>query len=205
MKLAFSDIGALGKPLVALVVALAVGAGATIISHRLLKQAGVDLAASRAALAEAQKRVQQSGDERDTILRYIGPYRELAQRGILGEESRLAWVDALRAANHQAQLYGVEYEVGAQQPYTFLNEVQAGKLPVQQSVMKLRLGLLYENDLLQFLRVLKAQNVGAFWVNHCSLQRVGSNAGKPVNAPTLRAECDISWITIPAPNQEEKS
>jgi hypothetical protein len=205
MKLALSDINALGKPLITLVVVLACGAGASVYCHRLLQQAAADLASAKQKLAEAQKRVQQSGDERDTILRYIGPYRELAQRGVVGEESRLEWVDALRAANSRAKLYGVEYEVGAQQPYAFLNEVQAGKLPVQQSVMKIRLGLLYETDLLQFLRVLQAQNVGAFSVNQCNVQRLAGPVTKPANAPTLRAECDISWITIPAPGTEEKS
>jgi hypothetical protein len=70
-------------------------------------------------------------------------------------------------------------------------------------MMKVKLGLLYETDLLTFFRVLAQQNVGAFAVNQCSLQRLTSDVSKPVNQPTLRAECDVAWVTIPPPAAPE--
>ena len=95
-----------------------------------------------------------SGEEVETLRTYIGPYQQLEQLGIVGEEQRLNWIDALRVANIDAQLYGVDYEVGSQMPYSFAAEVNAAGLPVQQSMMKVKLGLLYETDLLTFFRVL---------------------------------------------------
>ncbi len=144
-----------------------------------------------------------SGEEVDTLRRYIGPYQQLERAGIVGEEQRLNWIDALRVANIDAQLYGVDYEVGSQMPYSFAEEVNAAGLPVQQSMMKLKLGLLYETDLLNFFRVLAEQHVGAFAVNQCSLQRLTSDVSRPVNQPTLRAECDVAWVTIPPPAAAE--
>jgi hypothetical protein len=114
-------------------------------------------------------------------------------------------VDALREANNQAKLFGVEYEVLAQQPYSFAAEVQAGGLPVQQSLMKLKFGLLYEQDLLAFFRALQARSVGAFALNQCMIERVSREATRPSNAPTLRAECELAWITIAAPAPEGSS
>ena len=205
MDFSLKDIGALGRPLLIVAVVLALCAGGVWYTSRLLTQSRTALAAAQGQLDEARKRVQQSGDERDTISNYVGPYMALAERGVVGEEQRLSWVDALREANNQAKLFGVEYEVGAQQPYAFAGEAQAGGIPVQQSVMKLKFGILYEDDLLGFFRSLQAQNVGSFSVNQCVLERLTRELSRPSNAPTLRAECDVAWITIPTQNPEGSS
>jgi hypothetical protein len=205
MNFSLKDIGALGRPLLIVVVVLALCAGGVWYTSRLLTQSRTALAAAQGQLNEARKRVQQSGDERDTISSYVGPYMALAERGVVGEEQRLSWVDALREANNQAKLFGVEYEVGAQQPYAFAGEAQAGGIPVQQSVMKLKFGILYEDDLLGFFRSLQAQNVGSFSVNQCVLERLTRELSRPSNAPTLRAECEVAWITIPSQNPEGSS
>jgi hypothetical protein len=102
-----------------------------------------------------------------------------------------------------ARLYGVDYEVSTQTAYAFAELVNASGLPVQQSVMKLKLGLLYETDLLSFFKVLAEQNVGTFSVNQCELQRLISDVSNPVNQPTLRAECEVAWVTIPPPAARE--
>lgn len=202
MQFSLKDIGALGRPLTVLAVVLAVCAGGILYTAGLVKQGRVALAAAQKQLNEARDRVQRSGTERDMITEYVGPYTALVERGVVGEEQRLAWVDALRAANTQAQLYGVDYEVGARQPYAFSAEVEAGGLPVQQSVMKLNFGILYEDDLLAFFRALQAQNAGLFSLNQCVLARVARDARRPVNAPALRAQCELAWITIPPPSAE---
>jgi hypothetical protein len=196
------DLSALGKPLGAVALVLAVGAGAIYYTDRLVKQGRVALSDARSQLAEAHKRVQQSGEERDMIAAYVGPYGALVQRGVVGEEQRLSWVDALRAANNTSKLYGVEYEVGAQQPYPFPAELQAAGLPVQQSLMKLKFGVLYEEDVVTFFRALQAQNVGAFSLNQCALQRVSREPLRPSNSPMLQADCELAWITIAAPPPE---
>jgi hypothetical protein len=205
MNFSLKDVGALGRPLMVVAVIVAASAGGIYYTKGLVKQARTSLTAAQGQLDEARKRVQQSGEERDMITRYVGPYTALVERGIVGEEQRLNWVDALRAANSQTKLYGVEYEVGTQQPYAFATEVQAAGIPVQQSLMKLRFGVLYETDLLAFFRSLQTQNVGVFSVNQCVLQRMTRDPTPPANAPTLRAECEVSWITIGAQTPEGSS
>jgi hypothetical protein len=205
MRFSLNDIPALGRPLLTVVVVLAMCAGGLYYTHQLVKRARTQLSAAEGQLAEARKRVQQSGEERDMIGRYVQPYTALVQRGVVGEEQRLSWVDALREANNQSKLYGVEYEVGAQQPYAYAAEVQAAGIPVQQSLMKLRFGVLYEDDLLAFFRALQAQNVGSFSINQCVLRRVSREQARPSNTPTLQAECEVAWITIPAQTPEGSS
>ena len=127
MQLSLKDLSALGRPLLLLALIAGLVAGGIVFAERLVKRAKADLASAESDLVQARERVKRSGDERDTIKQYVGSYRELEQRGVLGEEQRLGWVDALRAANNRAQLYGVEYEVGAQQPFAFSTEAEAGK------------------------------------------------------------------------------
>jgi hypothetical protein len=203
MNITLRDLPALARPLVVLGAILGLGAGGVVYTGKLIKQGRAELAGAQTKLKEARERVARSGDEVDTLRRYIGPYHELEQTGIVGEEQRLNWIDALRVANVDAQLYGVDYEVSSQTPYSFSAEVNASGVPVQQSTMKVKLGLLYETDLLAFFRILARQNVGAFAVNQCSLQRLTSDVSRPVNQPTLRAECEVAWVTIPPPAAEE--
>jgi hypothetical protein len=205
MALTAQDFTALGKPLGVFVVVVALGIVGVMYSNRAVKKADVELATTRTQYNEARERVTRSGDEYNTIVTFTPPYRELERRGLVGEEQRLSWVDALRTANAETQLYGVDFELGPQQPYARANELGAGPLSMQQSLMKLRLGLLYEDDLIRFFQRLAAENVGAFAVNQCSLQRVGTEQFQPVNQPMLKAECELAWITIPPPPAPEGS
>jgi hypothetical protein len=202
MAFSLKDVSSLGRPLLAVAVVLALCASGAWYTHRLLEKGRAGLRSAEAQLAEARKRVQQSGEERDMIATYVGPYNALVQRGVVGEEQRLSWVDALREANNVTKLFGVQYEVGAQQPYPFLAEVQATGLSVQQSLMRLKFGVLYEDDVLAFFRALQAQNIGTFAVNQCALQRIDRSVLRPSNAPTLQADCELAWITIAAPALE---
>jgi hypothetical protein len=203
LTLSTRDLRALAKPLIVLVAVAAVGATAVFYSAAAVTKAQGDVSAQRSALVEAHNRVQQSGQEKGLIDLYVEPYRQLEHAGVVGEEQRISWIDALRAANREADLYGVDYDLGPQQPYSFMSEVNAGSLQVRQSVMKLRLGLLHEGDLFRFFQALAAQKAGSFSVNACNLQPLPVNLAVPVNQPTLRLECELTWITIAGPSAQE--
>jgi hypothetical protein len=204
LNLSSKDIRALFQPLLVLAVVIVVSIIALRYTDAAVKKAQQGVAGQKKLLAEAYNKIQQSDQEKVVIERYVEPYLQLEQAGIVGEEKRIGWIDALRAANSEADLYGVEYELEPQQAFAFKSEVAAESLPVHQSVMKLRLELLHEVDLLRFFQALAAQRAGRFTVNECKLQRLPVNLAVPVNQPTLRAECEVAWITIASPGPEEK-
>ena len=203
VNLSKRDLQSLSKPLIVLALVAAVGAAAVAYSTGVVRRAKSEVSAQESTLIEARNRVQQSGQEKDIRERNIEPYRQLERAGIVGEEQRIGWIDALRAANREADLYGVDYDVGPQQPYSFMSEANTGALSVHQSIMKLRLGLLHEGDLFRFFQALAAQQVGRFAVNQCTLKRLSVDLSVPVNQPTLNAECELAWITIAGPSLEE--
>ena len=190
-----ADLQALKTPLLALVAVALMGAAIVYYSERMMVVARQQLARQQAQLKDARVRLQKSGDEREIIIRYLDRYRQMERIGYIGDEQRINWLDGLRLANRQADLFGVEYQIGAQRPYAYSADFSPGQLALNQSVMRLRFRLLHEEDLLRFFDVLARQGTGLFTIDQCLLRRI--NTGGVIRyQPNVNAECDLSWITV---------
>jgi hypothetical protein len=199
-----SDLQALRKPLLALAIVALLGALAVYYSGRLMIAARQQLAQQQVQLKEARTRLQRSGDEKDIIVRYIDGFRQLERTGFVGEEQRINWLDGLRLANQQADLFGVDYQIGTQRPYAFASEFVPGPLALNQSVMRVRFRLLHEGDLERFFDSLARQGTGIFTVDQCLLRRI-DNRGVIRYQPNINADCELSWITVRVgPGREQK-
>jgi hypothetical protein len=189
-----ADLQALRNPLLLLLAVVLAGALAVYSSARLMASAHQQLTQQQTQLKEARLRLQKSGDEKDIILRYLDTYRQMERSGFIGEEQRINWLDGLRLANQQADLFGVDYQIGAQRAYPYAAELNPGQLALNQSQMKLRFRLLHEEDLLRFFTALARQGAGIFTVDQCNLRRIDTR-GVLRYQPNIIAECDLSWIT----------
>lgn len=200
------DLKALRTPFIVLAVVILIGAAGIFYLNQSLASLRRDLTQQTNLMREARTRLQRSGDEKQVIVRHLPAYRNLERMGFVGEEQRLNWVEGLRLSNQQSQLFGISYQIGAQQPYPFAAELNPGQITVHHSLMKLNFGLLHEGDLLRLLTTLGKQGAGFFAVNQCEMERAGAavtNTGGAVRyQPNLRAECELSWITLRAPATE---
>jgi len=197
MKLTGADWRALRYPLLALVAALLASAALVFFTRQELNQEKSRNTSQEGVLREARERLQKSGEEKDRILRYRASFIALQQRGFVGEEQRINWVDALRAASLSLKMFGVNYQIEAQQPYQSPAVTDSGPYRAHQSPMKISLGLLHEEDLMRFVNALTGQQAGIFTLRECSLQR--QSAGKVENArvqPNLQADCSLAWLSI---------
>lgn len=190
-----SDLRALKVPLIALILVVAIGAGLVYYADLTLKQAQLALAQQQNQLRDARVRLQKSGDEKDIIVRYLGRYQYLQRLGFAGDEQRINWLDGLRVTNQQTQLFGVDYQIGTQQPYPYAIELDPGQLTLHQSLMKISFRLLHEGDLIRFLGTLAKQGAGVFAVNQCVVDRLDTG-GSIRFQPNLRADCELVWITV---------
>jgi hypothetical protein len=188
------ELKALRTPVAVLVVMIALAGGVVYYTDKLAKTSATDLVRQKGVFQTAQTRMRQSGDEKDTIVKYVDAYRELEKSGFAGEEQRINWLDALRNANTRAELFGVSYQIGIQHPYPYAGEFDPGSIALQESIMELDMRLMHEGDLLRFLDELRAQKVGLFHVKECSLKRT-DRAENLRNQPYLNARCDLVWIT----------
>lgn len=198
-----ADLKALQVPLLALLVAGFASAAAVYYTNALLEQARRDLAQQEVQLREARTRLYKSGEEKELIGRNLGRYLQLQSIGFVGEEQRINWLDGLRLANQQTDLFGVDYQISAQRPFPHAGEFNPGQLVLSQSVMKLRFRLLHEVDLLQFFNALENTGAGMFLIDECALKRTDPSSAVRYQ-PNLAAECELSWITAKPAVMEKK-
>jgi len=198
-----SDLRALKAPLIALILMVVIGAGLVYYTNLTLKQAQLASAQQQKQLRDARVRLQKSGDEKDIIVHYLSSYQYLQRLGFAGDEQRINWLDGLRVANQQTQLFGVDYQISTQQPYPYANELDPGQLTLHESLMKLSIKLLHEDDLMRFLGTLAKQGAGVFSVNQCVVDRLDTG-GSIRFQPNLRADCELAWITVRPGTPEDR-
>ena len=197
------DLKALRIPLLVLICAAAIAAGVVHYANFLRLQAEQKLVQQQQQLKEARARLQRSGDEKEIIERHLRVYQQLQRAGFVGDEQRINWLDGLRIANQQTDLFGVDYQISVQRPYAYAANLNPGPLTLMESVMTLRFRLLHELDLMRFFDALARQNAGVFLIDECKVSRIDTG-GVIRYQPNLQVECDLSWITVKAGAATEK-
>ncbi|HSH54523.1 MAG TPA: hypothetical protein VK967_05785 [Methylotenera sp.] len=155
-------------------------------------------------LNAARQRYQSSGMEKDTITEYLPQYQALINKGFVGEERRIEWVDELRAQHKLHKLFGIKYSISQQEDYKPTFAPSLGGFIMHRSVMKLDLDMLHEGDILQLTESLSANKATPFMLRDCEVTRL--NGGGPLSKQliaNLHAACEVDWLTLrePAPIQ----
>jgi len=189
-----ADLQALRTPLLVLVAVLLVAAAAVYSTEQLKSSSERQLAQQQARLNEARTRLQKSGDEKNIIVRYRDAFRALQRGGFVGDEKRINWLDGLRLTNREADLFGIDYQIGAQKKYQYAADLDPGQVELFESVMRLRFRLLHEEDIIRFFDLLARQNLGLFHVDRCDMRRIDTR-GVIRFQPNVSADCEVSWIT----------
>ena len=207
MKITRQDIDALRVPLISLLATFLAAGPIIFFSGVVLDSARQLLSKRENELRQARLKIQNAGEEKELISRYLGAYQQLARNGFVGEEQRITWLDSLRAANEEARVFGVAYDLSAQRPYAYASEFNTGELVLHESVMHLRFGMLHEEDLPRFLDALGQRGGGYFTVDDCILRRVRDVDQEPkpgqVDA-NISADCNLRWLTVRPPKPGEK-
>lgn len=147
-----------------------------------------------AAHREIQLRLARAREEEAEIKAKIDRFNGLLARGIIGEEHRLDWVEQIRRIRTTRRLLDLSYEIAPQTPIDPLAAPgTSGAYEFYASPMQLRLPLLHEGDLVNFLGDLEQSASAFIRPRSCTVERAAPAAG--TNAQ-LRADCVIDWITV---------
>lgn len=137
---------------------------------------------------------------REKIIRY----ELLKQRGIVGAEQRLDWIDLINHIKITRHISKLEYEFSPQRKIDATlspEDAEAGGMSFMASQMHLRLSLLHEGELLGFLDDLRTTAPALIQVRACNLARSmpgPADATQRGIKPQLTAECTLEWITLKA-------
>ena len=206
MTLGRADFKRLRLPLAAALVLLAIGAAALLMSERYLAEARKQQQAAQARLTVAKERVVRVAEEEREIRDNLVHFRRMADRGMVGAEKRLEWIETIAAIRTRHHLFEVRYKVEPQRPVDYPGVSQNVKGPgavFMASKVKLDMLLLHEEDLVNFLADPDAAGNSYVSVRDCEVARIESGvpAGGPLR-PRLRASCVIDFITLKSPGTQ---
>ncbi len=182
-------------PLLLGLLALLLASASVLWSRGLAQQSDQRLQQARSELNSAQRQLDRSRQQRQLIATHLDAYQALSERGFVGAEDRLAWIEAAQLANRDAGLYGLSYRLT---PRTRSLPALSQGLPLGQTTMVLSMPLLVETDLMRFLSALRSRAPGVYRVEACRLSWLSTAPFEAINQPRLQAECDLNWFTVAA-------
>lgn len=173
------------------------GAFAVVTSLHFRKEAQDAERIAQSARDDARGRLSRARDEEQDLRSKIERFRTLSNRGLIGQERRLDWVEQIRRIKEARKLIDVQYELRPQQPLDPAL-VPAGDAPFEfmESQMHLQMQLLDEDDLLNFLADLRSTVTAFIRVKSCSVERVAADNPAASGIAQLRADCTLDWITL---------
>ena len=195
MNFTNQELKALALPLLACLALLGAGAGLIAWTQHEQRAAVRELAGAREQRAQANERLMRIAEEEKEVKEKLEVYLRLRDLGILGDERRLEWADAMTRIRTQRELPDLRYRVERQRLISSVPGKPAA-VDFYASAMKVELALLHEGDLLNFLADLRDSGNAYYVVKRCSISRTGAAPATAVLAPRLRAECEIDLITI---------
>jgi hypothetical protein len=145
-----------------------------------------------------QQRYNEAQRDKELYRQYLDRYVRLSEKGIVGEEQRLSWIEVLQAVNKRLQLSSLQYEISPQQKATLPLNLPPN-IELNVSKMKLSAGLLHEGDLIELLETLKLRANGFYALDSCELAtQIGARRSLRYQpgVPFITMDCSLSWYTV---------
>ncbi len=150
---------------------------------------------ARADLAEAARQFRSASDDRAVYRQYADRFRAMSQRGWIGDESRLSWIEALQSINADLKLSVLRYEIGQRTPASGVRAPASNRLNLYQTPMRLEIGALHEYDVVELLERLNERGDGLLSLSGCTFRRAG-DLRLQARATNVDASCALDWYTL---------
>jgi hypothetical protein len=165
-------------------------------ASELLDKARDELNQAKSNREQAQTRLSRATDEEHEVRERLADYFKLLDRGVIGEEQRLNWIDRIAQIKAARKLFDVKYSIEPQRPADYPGIAGKGEVELLASAMKLDMSLLHEEDLFRFISDLRTALNAYVVVKSCTMDRAERGASDRGVAPRLHASCDIDLVTI---------
>jgi hypothetical protein len=175
---------------------IAVGVIALLGSKEWLASARTQQQSLRAERAAVQDKLARATEEEREIREKVVAYNRLVERGVIGEERRLDWVDAIAAIKANRRLFDVKYSIEPQKPLELAGVKGSGDVQFLASRMRLEMPLLHEGDLFAFLGDLERSVTAHVLLRSCFMQRADGQSAARGGVPRLKADCVIDLVTV---------
>ena len=164
------------------------------------KQAQLDEErAIKAQMSSVRAKIANIVHDTELIETYQSTYAGLIDKGFVGEERRLAWIEQLERTAARLELPDLNYQIDSQSELEQKRYLTPSGVTLFKSQLTFQTSLLHEGDLLELITDLKALASGLLVVDHCELSRrdtvvKDSDKRNKLNFNFLSL-CDLSWYT----------
>ncbi|MBL8366469.1 MAG: hypothetical protein JNM54_00910 [Candidatus Accumulibacter sp.] len=194
MKIVRTDFRKLQASAFAGILMVAAGGLALYVAFDARKSAEQARAHIAAQFAEADGKLKQVRDEESEVKQKSIVFNTLRERGIIGNEQRLDWVELLKDIRDKHRLIDLRYEIA---PQRMLDGQVGNDFVVFASSMRLELKLLHEEDLTRLLDDLQRQAKALIRVKSCRIERLPATGDERGGGrANLMADCEIEWLTL---------
>lgn len=194
MNLGHADLRKLRGSILAGVLMIAVGAAVLLVSGNARETARQTRLAATTQRNDADGKLRRVRDEESEIKQKSLLFNQLQERGIIGEEQRLDWVELLKDIRDGRRLIDLRYDIS---PQRSVDSGVVGDFAFHASAMRLQLKLLHEEDLTRLLGDLRSQAKALIRVNSCKVERLPPAVDERSSSrANLQADCEIDWLTL---------
>ena len=151
------------------------------------------------ARRDIQTKLSRAREEEQELRDKIGRFQALKERGYIGPEKRLDWIETLARIKTSRRIFKLDYEFAPQRPVDAAlvsGGAAAGGFEIMASQMKLELQLLHEGELLTFLAELRNSVQALIQVRSCAIERIPAGTADRGRNAQLKADCTLEWITL---------
>lgn len=178
-----------------LVLALVAGIGSLFATDKFADSMRAARSAAQLQLSDGITRLEQVKKDKQDFQTYYNAYQSLIDHGVIGEDRRLDWIEAIEKVRAKEHVFRVRYAIAPQKPYNPAPVPMPANFDVKVSAVTLQLDLLHEEQLFSFLDDLRAQGKGLYLVEKCAVEHGGGTLELRY-APQLKAECALNWLTL---------
>ncbi|MCP5249349.1 MAG: hypothetical protein H6942_12585 [Candidatus Accumulibacter sp.] len=194
MKFIRADLRKLQSSILAAALMTAAGGTALYVSYDAREAAERARLVVTAQLEEADGKLRRVRQEESEVKEKSIVFTRLQERGIIGDEQRLDWVELLKEIRDKHRLIDLQYEIS---PQRLLDGNPGDDFAFFASAMKVQLKLLHEEDLTRLLDDLRRQGKALIRVKGCRVERLPANGDDRASGRAqLSAECEIDWLTL---------
>ncbi|MDX1609649.1 MAG: hypothetical protein R3225_05955 [Halofilum sp. (in: g-proteobacteria)] len=201
------DWRALRGPGIAALVAATLLGGVAYAAAAWLDGKQLDFRRARGELARAASQYRSASDDKAVYEEYAARFRQLERDGMVGEERRLSWVEALQAANKELKLPVLRYDISPQRDVPLADaDFDTGRFNLHRSDMEVRFGALHEGDVLRLLESLAEQGDGLMDAQSCGIELARSGGEVRLDAASANLEviCRLNWYTLEIEREEDR-
>ena len=203
MKLDANDLKRLQWAIALLIILSLVGGGAVWTTEQMKKSSSLTLLSANAARKDVQTKLAQARQEQQELTEKLNRFQTLRTRGYIGPEQRLNWIDAIARIKVARQIIKLDYEFAPQRqidPSILPGGSAAGGFEIMSSQMRLKMHLLHEGELLDFLAdlttELRSTVEAVVLLRSCAIERLKHGSTDRDSKAQLTADCTLEWVTL---------